>query len=138
MGYGPKKDRSPLTRLKRLEQRLQQKQIPTDNRRFRFGNNTSGELALPKPSEDGKRSIPVDGNFIGDGYFLCMVPQLLVILEDLQMEKLITEQPPIVTTKGKVEYVVEKPAQKLNESKPGKQEDVLLTEDPVGGIAICE
>jgi hypothetical protein len=30
------------------------------------------------------------------------------------------------------------PQQKLNEHKPNKQADILLTEDPIGGVVILE
>lgn len=143
MRYGPKKDRSPLTRMLRQEKRLAniQEKLAGDGKRYKYKNNSTGDLGLPKPAEDGRTAVAHNGTFIGDGYFLCMVPQCLTILEDLNVQenKLITEQPPIVTNEGTVELVQQKQKQqKLNENKPSKQKDVLLTEDPIGGIAIME
>lgn len=144
MRYGPKKDRSPLTRMQRFEHRqnLLQQRLATDGRRFKYRNNTSADLGLPKPAEDGRTAVAPEGEFIGDGYFLCMVPQCLIVVEDLNMKnnenKLITEQPPVVTNEGRVEYVQQQKQQKLNEGKPGKQQDVLLTEDPVGGVVVFD
>jgi hypothetical protein len=147
MKYGPQADRSRSNRIDRTNHRReQQEKALGGSGRYVFQNNTTGDLALPKPAEDGRKAIPpksksAEGSkFIGDSYFLKMVPQILVLVEDLTVknEKLITEQPPTVTTVGRVEYVVEKKEQKLNESKPGKLEDVLLTEDPKGGIVIIE
>jgi hypothetical protein len=142
MRYGPKKDRSPLTRIQRLEHRQnlqEQRQVGTG--RYKFRNNTAADLGLPKPAEDGRRAIPAKGEFIGDSYFLSMIPQLLVLVEDLNMKnesKLILDQPPVVTSEGTVEYIQQPKQQKFNESKPGKQEDTLLVEDPVGGVVIVE
>jgi uncharacterized membrane protein len=60
-------------------------------------------------------------------------------LEVNMQEKLILDQPDMITENGKVEHVVSKPAQKLNETKgtKDKQADVLLNEDPIeGGFVI--
>ncbi len=144
MKYGPKKDRSPFTRMQRFEHRqnLLRQRLASDGRRFKYRNNTPGDLGLPKPAEDGRTAVGPEGEFIGDGYFLCMVPQCLIVVEDLNMKnnenKLITEQPPVVTNEGRVEYVQQQKQQKLNEGKPGKQQDVLLTEDPVGGVVVFD
>lgn len=146
MRIRPKKDRSPLTRIQRFEHRqdLLRQRLANDNKRYKFRNNTKADLGLPKPSEDGRNAIAPDGEFIGDSYFLCMVPQCLVIVEDLSMKnnenKLITEQPPVVTNEGKVEYVQEKTGKiKLNENKPNtKQPEILLNEDPAGGVVVLE
>lgn len=53
-------------------------------------------------------------------------------------KSLITEQPPIITTKGTVEYVQINPAlAKLNEiDHEEKVEDVLITENPLEGVEI--
>lgn len=147
MKYGPKRDKSVSSRIERSNYRKeQQEQKLAGVGRYVYQNNTPGDLSLPKPAEDGRKAIPSKARnveyskFIGDSYFMMMVPQTLILVEDLNMknEKLITEQPPTVTTHGKVEYVVEKKDQKLNEGKPGKQDDLLLTEDPKGGIVVIE
>ncbi len=144
MRIRPKKDRSPLSRMQRFEHRqeLLRQRLAGDGKRYKYKNNTHSDLGLPKPAEDGRTAVGPEGEFIGDGYFLCMVPQCLLIVEDLNMKnenKLITEQPPVVTNEGRVEYVQQQTKQqKLNENKPGKQQDVLLNEDPVGGVVILE
>ncbi len=54
-------------------------------------------------------------------------------------DKLIMDQPDVVTTEGTVEQVVVDEAEKkLNEGQPvqDSQEDVLLTEDPMDGVEI--
>jgi len=144
MRIRPKKDRSPLTKLQRFEYRQEKMKnsISSDSRRYRFRNKSNvADLGLPKPAEDGRTAVGLGGEFIGDGYFVSLVPEFLVIVENLTMKnesKLITEQPPIVTNEGKVEYVQQQKQQKLNEGNPDKQEDVLLTEDPIGGVVIFE
>lgn len=59
---------------------------------------------------------------------------------DMSEEKLILDQPDIITEEGKVEYVVKKDAQQLNEeSAPQEQKEVLLNEGPVeDGFLIVE
>ena len=113
--------------------------------RYIFQNNTSGELTLPKMPLEGKSlTVGVKQQFIGDSYFIQMVKtnelRLIEILEKEEppMEKLITEQPPVVTDAGKVEFVTsDSKKKKLNETDV-KKDDVLLTEDPMGGIVIVE
>ena len=144
MRLRPKKDRSPLTRMQRFEHRQAQlqKKLESDGRRYKYKNRSSGDLGLHKPAEDGRTAVKEGGEFIGDGTFLHMVPEFLLIVEDLNMKndnKLITEQPPTVNNQGTVEYVQQQPKQqKLNEGKPGKQDDVLLVEEPLGGVVIAE
>jgi hypothetical protein len=115
--------------------------------RYLFKNNTSGELELPKmPLEGTKRKVGKNEEFIGDSYFLQMLKtndlKLIRIIEDkdLPMDKLITEQPPVVTQDGKVEFVINDPKKKkINEETDAeKQKNVLLTEDPMGGIVIVD
>jgi hypothetical protein len=112
--------------------------------KYRFKNNTSGELDLPKPPLEGPRKIPKNGSFVGDSYFLQMLKtndlKLVEIIEEAFVEKLITEQPPVVTDAGKVEFVINDPKKKLNEEGAGveKKKDVLLTEDPMGGVVIVD
>jgi hypothetical protein len=131
--------------MQRFEHRqeLLRQRLAGDGKRYKYKNNTHSDLGLPKPAEDGRTAVAPEGEFIGDGYFLCMVPQCLIIVEDLNMKnnenKLITEQPPVVTNEGRVEYVQQQQKQqKLHESKPVKQQDYLLNEDPQGGVVILE
>jgi len=109
-----------------------------------FMNRTRGELLLPKPGLDGKKKLQIKEQFIGDSYFFSLCPSMLLHVENLDHQKesvvsepkvLLTEQPPIFTTKGHVEYVQQDPnAQKLNEQpkkvaeKPKKTENKLLIE----------
>lgn len=114
---------------------------------YLFKNNTSGELDLPKmPLEGASRKIAKDAEFLGDSYFFQMLNtndiKLIRIIEnkDVPMEKLITEQPPVVTNVGKVEFVVNDPKKKkINEDEANApQKDKLLTEDPMGGVVIVD
>ena len=107
-----------------------------------YQNNTSGELDLPKKPLEGPKKIPKNGQFLGDSYFMQMVRtnDLRLIKEIIMENKLITEQPPTITENGAVELVQPKNAKKkLNEQAPQEQKkNVLLTEDPVGGIVIVD
>lgn len=114
--------------------------------KYLFKNNTSGELDLPKDPLVGSKKIPKNGEFLGDSYFLQMLKtndlRLVRIIEDKDapMEKLITEQPPVVTDAGKVEFVINDPKKKkLNEEGDvEKKKQILLTEDPMGGVVIVD
>ena len=56
-------------------------------------------------------------------------------------QKLILDQPDTVTTKGKVEHIVapQQPIQPLNDAASNQpQADVLLTENPLDGVAIIK
>ena len=58
---------------------------------------------------------------------------------NMSQEKLILDQPDIVTDQGKVEHVVSKPVEKINETQQEAEAkpDVLLNEGPVeGGFVI--
>jgi hypothetical protein len=108
-----------------------------------FKNNTSGELDLPKMPLQGPKKISKGGEFMGDSYFLQMLKtndlRLVRIIEDKDhMQKLITEQPPIVTTDGNVEFVVNDPKKKKLNEEQEKKKQVLLTEDPMGGVVIVD
>ena len=108
-----------------------------------FANNTSGDLSLPKKALDGKTSVGLKEEFNGDSYFLYMVKtndlKLVKILnEESIMDKLITEQPPVITNNGKVEFVVNDPQKKINEEEAKENKKILLTEDPMGGIVIVD
>lgn len=102
-----------------------------------FENNTKGDLYLPRPTKSGRRLVPKGQQFVGDNYYFRMVPRELRFIEELQspqQERLITEQPPTVTTEGTVEFVQQQ--RQFNEEQGGKSTDVLLTETPVDGIKI--
>lgn len=118
---------------------------------YLFRNSTNSDLSLPRPTSSGLRVIGPMAEFQGDNYYMQMVKTgLLRLVKELQSpenqrmaleektmneQKLILDQPDMITEHGKVEHVVagQKPQQKLNETKKDKQPqpDVLLNEAPV-------
>lgn len=128
-----------------------------------FENNTDGDLKLPKATASGMRMIGPRKRFQGDSYFLSWVGapmNLLRLIEEItpkkttqeiadeinkgktmNEQKLILDQPDTVTNKGKIEHVVsnQQPVQQLNDAAATKpQHDVLLTENPLDGVAIIK
>lgn len=100
-----------------------------------YQNNTKGEIMLPRHTATHRPSVAAGNQFVGDSYYMYMVKtgdlRLVEIIEENSMpEKLITEQPPTVTTDGVVEYT--SPPQ----TDEKKEEEVLLTENPMGGVTI--
>ena len=129
-----------------------------------YENNTDGDLKLPKATTNGLRMIGPRKRFQGDSYFLKWVGapmNLLRLIEEItpkktaqeiadeiskgknamNEQKLILDQPDTVTTKGKIEHVVapQQPIQPLNDAASNQpQADVLLTENPLDGVAIIK
>ena len=125
---------------------------------FVFRNNTSGELFLPRATKSGITRVAEGDEFQGDDYYMFMVrnnelrlvrqiepanppPVINEQVEPTMADKLITEQPPVVTNEGTVEWVekpIESEKKKLNESQPDQQgqQDILLNENPMDGIEI--
>ena len=114
-----------------------------------FENITNSDFLLPKPNLDNKKFVAPKQKFRGDSYFLNLVKTRMLRLvkvvdngEDKIMNenKLILDQPDIVKNSGKVEHVqVNNPNVQLNDNVDNvekKQENVLLTEDPIGSIQI--
>jgi hypothetical protein len=107
-------------------------------------NITKGDLLLSRPTSKGVKTVRPKGRFEADETTYQQIKgsvRVIQILSENQgnsMEKIITEQPPTVTTEGTVEYVkVDKKARKLNEQSPGQSDaDVLLNESPLEGIEI--
>jgi hypothetical protein len=99
-----------------------------------FENNTSGDLYLPRPTQTGRRLVPKGQQFVGDNYYFNMVKtnELKLIQELQSQEKVITEQPPTITSQG----VVENQHPNINEQASKTQQDILLTESPIDGIKI--
>lgn len=113
---------------------------------YLYENNTKADLTLPRPTKSGTRLLSPKARFQGDNYYMQMVRQgFLKLIEVLQTpeqqnqilkeesdmeEKLILDQPDIITEKGKVEHVVTSPNQQINESGSNKQQEVLLNESP--------
>lgn len=130
-----------------------------------YENNTDGDLKLPKPTNTGMRVVGPRRRFEGDSYFMKWVGapmNLLRLIEEkipkmttqeiadqfsqkqenvMPSEKLILDQPDTINRQGKVEHVVGDDSMKpLNDStNNGKQSpDVLLTENPLDGVAIIK
>lgn len=113
---------------------------------YLYRNNTGADLALPRPTKSGLRSVAPKAEFQGDNYYMQLVRSgFLRLVKEIQspeqqraanevtmQEKLILDQPDIVKQDGKVEHVLVQPQQKLNENKGGqqKQPDVLINESP--------
>lgn len=137
-----------------------QTEIATDGPLYIFQNHKKHDFSLPKKSLCGKQLIGPNGKFKGDAYFLMFVKngelRIHEVLEsqppakpltestEVNMEKLILDQPEKFTTQGKTEQVVVDDPQvhKLNEiSKDGETKpagDVLLVEHPMDGIDIIK
>lgn len=117
---------------------------------YLYENNSDADLTLPRPTKSGTRSVRARQQFQGDNYFMQLVRQghlrliqelqspqqeqeQLLLKENMENQKLICDQPDIVTEQGKVEHVVNTstPVQKLQEGKNDKPVDVLLNESPV-------
>lgn len=116
---------------------------------YLFQNNTNADLTLPRPTKSGLRVVGPKQQFQGDNYYMQLVKTGYVrLIKEIQSptqqqaalnevtkveEKLILDQPDMITENGKVEHVVNKntPIQKLNEGNKQKQPDVLLNESPV-------
>lgn len=119
-----------------------------------YENNTDSDLKLPKAANNGVRTIGPRRRFEGDSYFLKWVGSplnLLRLIEEVKSktenkehqmsDKLILDQPDTITNKGKIEHMVGDNTMKpLNDSSnPAKQnQDVLLTENPLDGVAIIK
>jgi hypothetical protein len=115
---------------------------------YLFQNNTNADLTLPRPTKSGLRSVGPKQQFQGDNYYMQLVKTgYLRLIKEIQSpeaqqqavteakveEKLLLDQPDMITEQGKVEHVVNKntPVQKLHEGDKQKQPDVLLNESPV-------
>ena len=118
---------------------------------YLYENHTNADLTLPRPTKSGIRMVPAKSQFQGDNYFLQLVRTgNLRLIKELQSpeqeraamqpqeEKLILDQPDMITEQGKVEHVVDKntKVQRLNEGDNDPQEDVLLNEQPSGFVIV--
>ena len=122
---------------------------------FVYENNTDADLNLPKPTSTGTRTIGPRKRFQGDSYYLTWVGSpmnLLRFIEEIVPKdnplktlnesetnkmndnKLILDQPEIVTSQGLVVHVVviESPDQDSSEKKT----EILLNESPIEGLEI--
>lgn len=123
---------------KQIAKELRMKKLQSDLKgegQYVFENTLPSDLMLPRPTKSGRRDVKKGEQFIGDNYYFSMLGKGLKLIREIQSpvnERLITEQPPIVTSEG----VVEPPQKKMNEHEGFDQKDVLLTETPVGEIKI--
>jgi hypothetical protein len=155
-----------IKKLTKMEKMLRNKQKKENMYKgfgiYVFQNNTSADLMLPKPTLGNQKIIPKNGIFRGDSFFMSMVKNnALKLIEVIQSEeeflknknenidktgedmqnKLILDQPAMVTTQGTVEHVQVgncsvKQNENLNLTEEEKNKDVLLVEDPIGSIEI--
>lgn len=153
-------------KMNRHERRIAQQEKRDNNLNgtglYIYENNTNGDLKLPKPTATGIRVVGPRKRFEGDSYFMQFVgnpmnllrliqeikPKLTTaeIAEQIQKEatmageKLILDQPDTITTRGKIEHVVDDtvPKQPLNDSTNQPQPDVLLNEQPLAGLEIIK
>lgn len=153
-------------KMNRHERRIAQQEKMESNLKgsglYIFENNTDGDLKLPKPTATGIRVVGPRKRFEGDSYFMQLVgpPMNLLrlvevvqpkqttaeIAEQIQKEttmageKLILDQPDTITTRGKIEHVVDDtvPKQPLNDSTNQTSSDVLLNEQPLAGLEIIK
>ncbi len=134
--------------LNRLESQAIQKaktaQSLSGSGRHIFMNRTKGEVLLPKVGLDGKKRLKAGEQFEGDSYFFSLVPNILLHVENLDhlevkvAEKpkiLLTEQPPVYTHGGQVEYVLEDSTKRLVE-QPKKPEGKLLVEPANDSVVV--
>ena len=95
---------------------------------------------------DGRKVVGPHEEWEGDNYFLKMVPREAYLVRVIQVpktqeqimaeQKLILDQPDMITEHGKVEHVIADPSVRpIVEQKPAEK-DKLLTEDPMSGITI--
>ncbi len=142
------------------------KQVFAGKGLFIYENNSDGDLILPRPTTSGMRAVLARQQFQGDDYYMQMVRtnelrliKTLISAEEEDMKKklneeteakkkklneeteannqLLLDQPAKFTHEGQVEYVAPQDKLSLNEqAPPTKQNDVLLTEEPLDGLEI--
>lgn len=115
-----------------------------------YRNRTKGDLYLPKKTKAGEKVIQSGRTWEGDDYYMQLVKsheatlvKVVTTPEEAKMQeqKLILDQPDVITEQGAVERVLA-PAptelDSLNETpaKAPEQKEVLLTEDPLSGVQI--
>jgi hypothetical protein len=116
-----------------------------------YENNTDGDMMLPRPTASGLSKVGPRAQFQGDNYYMSLVKsnQCKLIKELVSPEqerkmkedkdKLILDQPDMITEQGKVEFEVQDDqVQPLNEvgADEEAQPEVLLNEDPIDGVDI--
>ena len=122
-----------------------------------FRNKSGGDLELPKPTPSGMKKVGPGKEWQGDDYYMDLVRNNEAVMvkcihtpeqtkamkqekeKPMNEEKLILDQPDVVTEQGTVEQVIEDPPKPLNETTPPEVEekkDVLINEDPMEGVDI--
>jgi hypothetical protein len=124
-----------------------------------FRNRTKSDIILDKLAVNNVKIVKPGQEFQGDSYFMklvneertCVLVRTIISPDEERItkkmeEKLIVDQPDIVTTEGTVEHVVvgKEQVKPLNESPccPNgcshdcHKKDVLITEDPLDGVDI--
>jgi hypothetical protein len=113
---------------------------------YLYRNNTNADLTLPRPTKSGLRSVGPGKEFQGDNYYMQLVktgfcrlvkeiqsPQQALAEANMQQDKLILDQPDMITEQGKVEHVVKNaPVKKINEQDKKDEESILLNEASSG------
>lgn len=120
-----------------------------------YENRTNSDVLLPKPTDSGVSILSPNERFEGNNYYLDLVRPPISLLKLVQVkqqykpenkerikpmseEKLILDQPDVITNEGKVEQIVSSPQQELNETEGQEEQkpDVLLNEGPIDGVEI--
>jgi len=126
-------------------------EAPGPEKLFLYKNFNRDETRLHEPNRDGQYIIPPTGEFVGDSRFfpLLKTGRLKLIKEvESQMttpEKLITEQPPVITHMGQVEFVKNPDGEYLTEEQRKKKQQKLnalnpqldfISENPMDGVKL--
>lgn len=105
---------------------------------FVFKNKTRDDLHLPTPTSEGQSIIAPGGTFVGDSiYFPFLKTGQLMLVKEVSKDmddKLITEQPPLITDEGQVEFV--KQDDKITEIKKKDQDKKKINENPLDGVRL--
>ena len=141
-----------VSRFEALNQRQEKLERALKGEGLYVYRNRSKEadLDLPKPTKSGQVRVGPGEEWQGDNYYMHLVRSNMATLvreiyspdqeKVMNEQKLLVDQPETVTAEGTVEHVVAQPGQvPLNEGQPteGQEEtDVLLNEDPLGGVDI--
>ena len=125
--------------LKLIKNLLAEETVPlVVEQLYVFRNTSRIELPLPSPSKDGQTVIRGYGNFVGGTEFFPMLKtgELIIVNEVKAMgEKLLTEQPPLVTNDGQVEFVV-RDEDNITEEEVKNKKKKKLNENPLEGVKL--
>lgn len=152
---GIKRQNKRVNRFQALARQKQEMEYKLKGEGLYVYRNASkiSTLDLPKPTATGKKVIQPLEVWEGDNYYMYMVKnnearlvRTIITPEEereklMREQKLILDQPDVVTTEGVVERVVVELEKEelLTEEKPNKKtkkRDTLINESPVDGIEI--